>query len=434
MDYFKEVSEWVEKNKDNILTGLSELIKIKTENLPPTGNEKPGQEYLYNMASKFIDPENLDLFELDEVERLKEHPLFFPTIAGMQKQYKNRPNLVARLKGSGGGSSLCFSGHMDTMPASGQKWNVFPDPFSGKIKEGKMYGRGSMDMKAGTLAGFYALKCIHDLKIRLKGDVYAESVVDEENGGVNGTIASRLRYPDIDFAILAESTNLNAGIETIGGSDWIAEVLEEGPGGIGTESELPNPIYKLAKVAIALQKYDKEVLGNIAPPVTYDKDMRLRLLTYQFYSGGSNYLESGSVPIKGHIYFWLEAFEYMSEDHVSQEFMKFMENELAIYDDFKDSFPKFETVIRFLYGHKTDVAHPAMNSIRKAYSKLNLNYREKGIPLAMDAFAFKKVSNTEVVVVGPKGENPHGVDECVDIDSFLNLIKIMVLTAIDYCG
>ncbi len=63
--------------------------------------------------------------------------------------------------------------------------------FSGKIKDGKMYGRGSIDMKAGTIAGFFAIKCLKDLEIKLKGDVFSESVIDEENAGVNGTIAAK---------------------------------------------------------------------------------------------------------------------------------------------------------------------------------------------------------------------------------------------------
>ncbi|MBN2073532.1 MAG: M20/M25/M40 family metallo-hydrolase [Actinobacteria bacterium] len=433
MSYINDIESWINKNKDDFLETLSGLIKIKTENLPPGGNEKPGQEYIYNKINKFIPENDIDIFEIDDVRGIRENPLFFPTIVGMEKQYSDRPDLVARLKGTGNGRSLAFSGHMDTMPAYGQKWGVFEDPFSGKIKEGKMYGRGSLDMKAGTLAGFYALKCISDLKINLKGDVYAESVVDEENGGVNGTIAARLRNPDIDFAILAESTNLIAGIESLGGSDWRASVVEESPGGIGTEAELPNPIYKLSKVAQALEKYDKKILKEIKPPSTFDRDVRLRLLTYQFSSGGSNYLESGSVPTRGHIYFWLEVFEYMLEEEARKDFIDFMKKELGQYDDFKNYFPSFETVIRFMGGHKTDTGHPAMSSIKKSYKNLNLKFKQKGVPFGMDAYAFKEVSNTDVVVIGPKGANPHGIDEYVEIDSIFNLIRIMVLSALNYC-
>jgi len=431
--FLSEIESWLGKNKDYILNILSELIQIRTENFPPGGNEKPGQEYLYNKITKFMPEKDIDIFEIDDVSGIREHPLFFPTIDGVERIYKNRPNLVAKLKGKGGGKSIVFSGHMDTMPVREEEWKVFKDPFSGKIKDKKMYGRGSMDMKAGTLAGFFALKCLHDLGIKLNGDVFAESVVDEENGGVNGTVACRLRNPNIDFAILSESTNLIVGIETIGGSDWVSSVSEKGPGGIGTDVELSNPAYKLSKIALALEKYDKEMNSNIRIPENYEKDMKLRLLTYQISSGGSNYLESGAVPTKGHIYFWLETFACMKEEEVREDFINFMKKELEKYDDFKDNFPEFKTVIRFMRGHRTNKNHPAMSSIKRAYKDLSLNYEEKGLGFACDAYAYKGACNTEVVIIGPAGENPHGMNEYVEIDSVLKLIKIMVLTAVDYC-
>jgi acetylornithine deacetylase len=213
---------------------------------------------IYNKMVKFIPENRLDMFEIDDVEGIREHPLFFPKIDGVEKVYKNRPNLTARLEGSGGGKSLVFSGHIDVMPAYGKKWEVFEDPFSGKIKDGRLYGRGAADMKAGTMSGFLALKCLHDLGIRLKGDVFAESVVDEENGGVNGTIAARLRNPQIDFGIVPEPTNLIVGIESVGGSDWKISLREKGAGGIEASESLENPIYKLSKIALSLEKYDKK--------------------------------------------------------------------------------------------------------------------------------------------------------------------------------
>ncbi len=391
VNYKDKIDRWVQRNSDEILQTLSELIQIKTENYPPGGNEKPGQEYLYNKILEFIPEENIDVFEIDDIEGIREHPLFFPTIDGKERYYKNRPNVVAKIKGGGSNRSIVFSGHIDVMPAKEKEWKVFKDPFSGKIKDGKMYGRGSMDMKAGTLAGFYVIKCIKDLGMKLKGDIYAESVIDEEFGGVNGTIAARLRNPNIDFAILPESSGLIVGIETVGGSDWKAIVNVGGPGGFGFVEELPNPIYKISKVALALEKYDNK-LKKIKATKSYKKDQRIKLLTLQIYAGGSNYIESSAVPIEGHIYFWLEAFAKMSEEDYRKNYLDFMKKELGKYDDFKDEFPKFETVIRFLSGHITDTSNPAMTSIKKAYRSLDIDYKESGLGFACDAFAFKGAS------------------------------------------
>ena len=117
-----------------------------------------------------------------------------------------------------------------------------------------------------------------------------------------------------------------------------------------------------------------------------------------------------------------------------RELLEFMHAELGGDPAFRDGMPSFQTVIRFLEGHRTDRRHPALASVRRAYEQAGLPHREKGIPFATDAFAFRKVSKTDVAVIGPCGKNPHGVDEYVDIESVLSLIRIMVLTALDYCG
>ncbi len=433
MNHLEDVNRWVEGNRDTIVETISKLVQIRTENLPPGGNEKAGQEYLYEKFSEFIPGCEPDLFEVDDVPGIREHPLFFPTIDGQQRLYKDRPILVTAVKGRGGGRSLCFSGHIDTVPSYRDEWDVFKDPFSGKVKDGKMYGRGTIDMKAGTASGFFALKCLHDLGVKLRGDVYAESVVDEENGGVNGSIAARLRNPDVDFAIVPEPSGMYVGVESIGGSDWKVTVTEHGPGGIGTDVQLPNPAYKLSKIALALEEYDKR-LATFDVPESYDADMRVRLLTYQLYCGGSTYQEAGAVPTTGHIFFWQEVFSYLSEEQARNDLLDFMRERLGGDPDFQDNFPKFETVIRYLEGHKTDRKHPALASIRQAYEQLNLEYRERGIPFATDAYCFRKASKTDVAIIGPKGGNIHGIDEYVEIDSVMNLIKMMVLTAIDFCA
>jgi acetylornithine deacetylase len=433
MSVAREVAAWIERERDYILDTVSGLVRVQTENLPPTGNERPGQEYLHDRIAGFVPEDCIDLFEVDEVRGIRAHPLFFPTIEGRERIYRDRPILVARRPGKGGGKSIAFSGHMDTMPTYGKEWTVFKDPYSGRIKDGLLYGRGAVDMKAGTVAGFLAIKCLHDLGIELRGDVYAESVVDEENGGVNGTIAARLRNPRIDFAILSEPSGLAVGVESIGGSDWKATVAEGGPGGIGPEVGLSNPIYTLSRVALALEKYDGK-LAALAPPAVFDPEIRLRLLTYQIASGGVTYQDSGAVPTSGHIHFWLETFAGTEPDRARDDFLDFMREELSRGGGIGGALPRFETVIRTLEGHRTDRNHPALASIRGAYDSLGIPYAEKGVPFGTDAFAFRKVSRTDVAIIGPAGKNIHGVDEYVEIDSLLKLIQIMVLTAFDFCG
>jgi len=426
------INKWINKNREDILQNISNLVRIKTINSPPGGNEKPGQEYLYNMISKFIPEGDIDIFEVDDVENIRDSSLFEQEIDGVKRNYKDRPNIVASLKGSRGDKSILFSGHMDVVGVMEKEWNVFKDPFSGKIKDGKMYGRGILDMKAGTVSGFYALKCLKDLEIKLKGNVFAESVVDEELGGVNGTIASRLRYPNIDFAILSEPTNLTLGIETRGGSVWKAMVSETGPGGY---SQKTNPINRLSEFVLALEEYDIYRNENLVFPNNYDGERLHKLLIFLFYSGGKSYLENASyVPVDGYLYFYIPTRPYTKEKELWDDFLKFMRKKSQKSKYLKDGLPKFKRVLRFFNGNITDTKHPAISSIKRAYDAFGINYREKAFPACCDAEAFKLISGTEVVLIGPKGDRFHGMDEYVEVESIFNLIKIMVYTAIDYCS
>ena len=433
MNRLEEVERWVDRNRDRIVDTVASLIRIRTENLPPGGNEKPGQQFLHELAAGFTADEDLDMFEVDDVPGIREHPLFFPAIEGRERVYRDRPILTARRRGSGGGKSLVFSGHMDTMPSYGKEWSVFKDPFSGSVEDGRLYGRGAIDMKAGTAAGFLALRCLDELGVDLAGDVWAESVVDEENGGANGTLAARLRNPGIDFAMLGEPSDLAVGVETIGGTDWKASVVEKGAGGIGVGQTDVNPIHTLARVALALERYDRH-LSWMAPPPAYPRDMRVRLLSYQLASGGSTYAESGAVPTNGHLYFWQETFADKGEAEARAELLDFVQREIEAGGPLAGEAPVIEPVIRFLEGHRTDRGHPGLQSVARAYKAAGVPHVERGIPFATDAFIFRKVSKTDVAVVGPVGGNPHGIDEYVEVESLFALVKILVLTAIDFCG
>jgi succinyl-diaminopimelate desuccinylase len=76
------------------------------------------------------------------------------TCAGLETSLQNfapdRANLIARIGGVGSKRPLCFTGHVDTVPLGNSPWSV--DPFAGEIRNGKIYGRGSTDMKCGVAA------------------------------------------------------------------------------------------------------------------------------------------------------------------------------------------------------------------------------------------------------------------------------------------
>jgi len=112
----KEVSKRVENERENIISLLRDILRIPSV----TGEETEIQNYF----SKYLSGLGLevDVWEPD-LDRLKNHPAFVP----VKKDYKGRPNVVAVLRGSGGGKSLIFNGHVDVIPPGPREaWSVDP--------------------------------------------------------------------------------------------------------------------------------------------------------------------------------------------------------------------------------------------------------------------------------------------------------------------
>ena len=117
-----------------------------------------------------------------------------------------RVNAIGRLKGTGGGKSLLFNGHVDTNPVS-EGWTV--DPWGGLVDDKFIYGIGVSNMKAGDAAYFCATRTLVEAGARLRGDVILTFVVGELQGGV-GTIAAIDQGLSADYFINTEPTDLQA--------------------------------------------------------------------------------------------------------------------------------------------------------------------------------------------------------------------------------
>ncbi len=94
-----------------------------------------------------------------------------------------RINLLARREAAGKGPCIHFNGHLDVVPV-GEGWTK--DPFGGEISGGRLYGRGTSDMKAGLAASLYAIEAIRRAGVALPGAVEQSATVDEESGGFAG--------------------------------------------------------------------------------------------------------------------------------------------------------------------------------------------------------------------------------------------------------
>ena len=105
-------------------------------------------------------------------------------------------NLIASVRGAAAGRRLVFNGHLDTFPiGSSQAWSV--DPLGGEVRDGRIYGRGACDMKAGLAASVMAFLTLCEFREAWSGEVVLALVGDEETGGVWGTQHLLANVPEV---------------------------------------------------------------------------------------------------------------------------------------------------------------------------------------------------------------------------------------------
>ena len=139
------------------------------------GHERDAQELVAaELADIGLSPQMWDVGELG------------PGSSPPLRDYTRRPNVTAMRRGTGGGRSLTFNGHIDVVPI-GVERNWTHDPWGAEIVDGRMYGRGAADMKAGVVAMLGALRALRDVELR--GDAVRR---DRDRGGVHGQRRRRL--------------------------------------------------------------------------------------------------------------------------------------------------------------------------------------------------------------------------------------------------
>jgi succinyl-diaminopimelate desuccinylase len=162
--------QWVDEERERIVAFFRAFIRCKSPNPPGDTTE----------AARFIG------------DFLRSEGLDFRVIAPHDKM----PNLVAAFDGAGAGKHLVLNGHIDVFPVGdGAGWTK--DPWGGDLVDGKIYGRGACDMKAGTSASIFTYAFLHRIRRRLKGRLTLTAVSDEETFGPWGARYLVEHHPEV---------------------------------------------------------------------------------------------------------------------------------------------------------------------------------------------------------------------------------------------
>jgi succinyl-diaminopimelate desuccinylase len=183
----------VDRAADEIMAFTSGMIRIPTVN-------PPGEHY--EECARYIgDTLNRLGFETEyfAAEGRPEHTTRHP-----------RLNVVGSRAGMARRPTVHLNGHFDVVPA-GEGWTL--DPFAGMVRDGKIYGRGSCDMKAGIAAAAFAAEAIRRAGVPVPGTIEVSGTVDEESGGFAGVAwlaeHGRLSSTRTDYCIIPEPLNVD---------------------------------------------------------------------------------------------------------------------------------------------------------------------------------------------------------------------------------
>jgi acetylornithine deacetylase len=422
----KELLHYADGHRDELISALQTLVRTPSENTPPTGGEGACQRYCesYLRSAGFI----TDLYELSEVAGLKEHPLF---LGG--RDYAGRPNLAAKRRGTGGGRSLILSGHIDTVPRGTMPWSR--DPFSAHIENGRLYGRGSNDMKAGIATNLFVARAIHDLGIELRGDLVIESVIDEEFGGVNGTLAGRVRSYLADAAVISEPSFLRICPAQRGGrtvhitlhvsSDGIlGDRMEDGISGqlAWVLSQIPS--FAEGRRARAPRHFAYEHLANPVP-----------VSVLKIHTGPWGTSEPMATATRCQIELFWQTMPGETIEDVDKEFWCWFDGVVAARPDLFAEKPLAEFAIRWLPGSSCPGGSDLIGLLSNCAAEVTGTAPAvAGIEGPCDMYIFHQHFGIPAVIWGARGGNTHLADEYVELDTVFDAAKALLLFVYRWCA
>jgi succinyl-diaminopimelate desuccinylase len=410
MDLREHLQDQLRRDRDDIIRFVQDLVRIPSENPPGDTTE------LYAFITGYLEKHGLD----------------YQTVAPVPEW----PNLVASFEGGQPGRHLVLNGHLDIFPAGDRsKWSG--DPYSAEIRDGKLYGRGVSDMKAGTAASILTYIYLARIREHLSGRLTLTAVSDEETGGVWGTQYLLENHPITlgDCVLNGEPSTPRTIRFGEKGPLWI-EVKIDTPGGHGAYTHVSrNAIKEGARLIAELESltelpFDvpqdveekieaaREALDEVLGPGATDVVKAITLNIGVIKGGTKMNMIAGDC----HIEVDLRCPVGVTNDELLGEFEKILN--------------KYEgTSYGIAGGHDPSVCDPehemvgiiarnaeAVRGIRP-YPAISIGgtdcrfWRERGIP---------------AYVYGPTPYNMGAPDEYVTLDDLLGTVHVHVLSAYDY--
>jgi len=343
--------------------------------------------------------------------------------ARLRNVERDRPNVLARLDGHAEGKSLMLNGHTDTV----DPFDMDIPPFKPVVKGGRLYGRGSLDMKGGLGAMVMALVALRRAKVRLRGDLLFAGVVGEEMRS-EGTESLVLKGPSADMAIVGEPTWLE--IQPYHrGLEWL-EIHFYGKAAHGGLAD--QGVNAISKAAKFVQKVEDELVPVLkAHRTKHGLPPTINL----------GVIQGGQQPssVADHCVVRADR-RWVPEETLQQVFQEIYD----IIDRLKAEDPEFKAELKRDPRNMKTMTH-VPNVVRRNH-KIVQSVQDSvadilGKPAVVspffgwtDAALLTHFAKTPAVVFGPGGEGAHARTEYVLTDDLVKCMHVYSDVALRVCG
>lgn len=371
----------------------------------------------------------------------------FGLTTDMWEEEEGRANLVGVCKGSGSGCSLIFNGHIDTVaPGPLELWDIAP-PFSGKVINDRIYGRGAVDMKGADVAAIFALKALIKAGYKPKGDVFIETVVGEEMMQHElGTSATVKRGYRADAAIVVEGSAPphRLAILTASPGTLILNVTIKGK---AAHSSMRDEVIRAGGRgrAVAVSAVDKALIiyngllkleeewgqTKSHPAFTRPGHFTLCPTTFAGGLGGISF-----IPEECRITYVVWHAPQETDKQVKEEILTHIHNLSQTDSWLRDNPPEIDWWGDWWWPpYEIPIDAPICKAAAVAYEAvLNEPAKYYGFT-AVDDAAFLNRAGIPTITMGPGSiEIAHTANEYIDIKDLVDAAKIYALTIVEWCG
>lgn len=403
-----------------LVDALGDLIAIDTSG----GRETPAQEWMADfMAESGLE---VDRWELD-LPALRADPAYSEEL-----DRTSALGVVGRVgpgtfSDPGAGSTLVLNGHVDVVPAGEPRlWSV--PPFEATVRDGRVYGRGSADMKGGLLCAVFALRALRDAGVSPPGTVLVQSVVGEEDGGI-GTLAAVRRGHTGDAAIVLEPTELVLAPAQAGAFNFRVHVPGKAAHG-ALRGEGVDPIDRFIPLYRALQALERRRNQRPRHPLFRDLPLPYALCVGTLRAGIWASTVAERLTFEGRM--------GIAPDEDPEAARRELEDTLREVADrdpwLREHPPELEWWGGQFAPAATDPDHPLVATVRSAHEDVvGSPPLVQGMPYGADMRLLANEGGVPTVLYGPGDvRRAHAPDEYIEMEELGAAVRTLVLTILRF--